>query len=425
MNYSETLKYLFERLPMYQRVGGAAYKANLDNTHQMTEMLGHPETKFKTLHIAGTNGKGSTAHLLASVLQECGYKTGLYTSPHHVDFRERIRINGQKIAEQWAVDFIARWRTRLEAIDLSFFEMTVGMAFQYFAEEAVDIAVVEVGMGGRLDSTNVITPLASVITNIGMDHNRFLGDTLPQIAVEKAGIIKNRVPVIIGESQAGVMPVFENIAQGCLAPITFADQNWQIKNDEANGVLSLFYQEQHSFDLNNPLQGSFQIKNLKTVMETIRVLQAGGLEIPTEALIRGIERVKENTGLRGRWQTLATKPLTIADSGHNREGIMEVVENLKAIHYHKLHFVLGVVNDKSLDGMLKLLPQDAEYYFCKADIPRGLAADELAIQAAGHGLSGNVFASVVAALQAAQAQAREDDLIFVGGSTFVVAEVLE
>jgi dihydrofolate synthase/folylpolyglutamate synthase len=391
----------------------------------MTGMLGHPESKFKTIHVAGTNGKGSTAHLLASIMQECGYKTGLYTSPHHVDFRERIRINGQKISEQWVVDFIDRWRTHLEAIELSFFEMTVGMAFQYFAEAQVDIAVIEVGMGGRLDSTNIIRPLAAVITNIGMDHNRFLGDTLPQIAVEKAGIIKEQIPIIIGESQDEVKPVFENTARGLQAPITFADQNWQVTNHKPNGTLSLLYKQEHRFDINFPLQGTFQIKNLKTVIETIRVLQESGLEIPSAALIGGIERVKENTGLRGRWQILNTKPLTIADSGHNREGIIEVVKNLKAIRYQKLHFVLGVVNDKSLDGMLALLPREAVYYFCKADIPRGLAVDILASQARAHGLNGNTYASVAKALQAAKAQAMEDDLIFVGGSTFVVAEVLE
>ncbi len=424
MNYSEILHYLFNRLPMFQRVGGAAYKANLDNTHKMCALLGHPEKEFKTVHIAGTNGKGSTSNLLASVFQECGYKTGLYTSPHYIDFRERIRVNGKMISEDWVVDFIAKWQNDLETIDLSFFEMTVGMAFQYFADQNVDIAVIEVGLGGRLDSTNVISPQASVITNIGLDHTRFLGNTLPKIALEKAGIIKQNIPVIIGETQAEVKLVFDKKAISSNAPISYADQGWQIVKLEDDSSIKIFYDGQLFLEVIYPLRGTYQNKNLKTVLETIRVLQQSGEAIPKGAIKKGIENIFANTGFQGRWQVLGNAPLVICDSGHNHEGIVEVVKNINIIKYKNLHFVFGVVNDKSLDEILDLLPTEAVYYFCKADIPRGLHASELAEKAASYQLKGNIFPSVKKAYEAAKQKAGPEDLIFVGGSTFVVAEVL-
>jgi len=409
---------------MFQRVGGAAYKANLDNTLKMCALLGHSENAFKAVHVAGTNGKGSTSNLLASVFQECGFKTGLYTSPHYLDFRERIRINGEMVTEDWVVDFIAKWQNDLENIELSFFEMTVGMAFQYFAEQKVDIAVIEVGLGGRLDSTNVITPLVSVITNIGMDHMRFLGNTLPEIAAEKAGIIKQNVPVIIGETQAEVKHVFDQTASAFGAPISYADQRWEIDKSGNESGISIYYDNQNFKDVIFPLKGAYQYKNLKTVLETISVLQQSGVEINKEAIKKGIENVLKNTGFQGRWQVLGKEPLIICDSGHNREGILEVVKNIEATQYSKLHFVFGVVNDKSIDGILELMPPEALYYFCKADIPRGLPANDLAEKAAGYQLKGEVYTSVKEAFQNAKQQACPDDLIFVGGSTFVVADVL-
>jgi dihydrofolate synthase / folylpolyglutamate synthase len=425
MDYAETLQYLFNRLPMYQRIGGAAYKASLENTISMCELLGNPHQKFKSIHVAGTNGKGSTSHLLASVLQEAGYKTGLYTSPHYVDFRERIKINGQMISKAQVVDFIAEWRKGFEAIDMSFFEMTVGMAFHFFAMQQVDIAVIEVGLGGRLDSTNVITPLASVITNIGMDHMRFLGNTLPEIAAEKAGIIKDKTPVVIGETHAAVKPVFEKAATQHQAPISFADAGWEIDTTNTSPALKIHYHDQLFIDVNFPLHGNYQHKNLKTVMETVRVLIESGMQISLPAIKRGIENVIGNTGFQGRWQIIGQNPLIVCDSGHNREGIAEIASYLKTLNYQKLHLVIGVVNDKSLSDILPLLPRDAAYYFCKANIPRGLPADELARQAAEIGLTGNIYPSVQQAFDAAKRNTAASDLIFVGGSTFVVAEVLE
>lgn len=425
MNFPETLQYLFNRLPMYQRIGGAAYKADLLNTIRMCELLGHPEKKFRSVHVAGTNGKGSTSHMLASVLQEAGFKTGLYTSPHFTDFRERIRINGQMIPEQKVVDFVAKWKSELEAIDLSFFEMTVGLAFQHFAEEKVDIAVIEVGLGGRLDSTNVITPEVSVVTNIGMDHMRFLGNTLPEIAAEKAGIIKPGIPVVIGETQLEVMEVFLKKAGESNAPLTFADQNLEVAEAAENSTLKVIRNGREELKLFFPLQGSYQKKNLITVLEPLHILNQAGLRLDKVAIRNGIRNIHRNTGFRGRWQVLGENPLIIADSGHNREGILQVIENIEKTAHKNLHFVLGVVNDKSLDDILLLLPKQARYYFCKADIPRGLPAEELEKSATKSGLKGTVFPSVKLAFEAARQNAHTDDMIFIGGSTFVVAEVLE
>ncbi len=429
MNYQETLSYLFEKLPMYHRIGAAAYKADLHNTLALCNLLGNPEKKLKTIHVGGTNGKGSTSHLLASILQESGYKTGLYTSPHYKDFRERIRINGEKIGEDVVIDFIGKWKHEFDRIGLSFFEMTVGMAFDYFVRENVDFAVIEVGLGGRLDSTNVITPLVSVITNIGMDHTRFLGDSLEQIAAEKAGIIKPGIPVIIGESHALTAPVFLEVSNRNNSPITFADQNWHIQQKsvkEGFEVINIHHQNQPLFqDFEFPLKGTFQHKNLKTVLQTLNELRHQKIEIQGISIRNGIRKVIQNTGLMGRWQIIGNNPLVICDSGHNEPAVKEIVDNLSAISYKTLRVVFGMVNDKDHDKVLKLLPKKAQYYFCKANIPRGLPADVLAEKASEAGIFGAVFNTVEEAFRSAQSESDKNDLIFVGGSIFIVAEVLQ
>jgi dihydrofolate synthase/folylpolyglutamate synthase len=425
MNYNQTLEYLFEKLPMYQRVGGAAYKADLNNTLALCKLLGNPREHFKTVHVAGTNGKGSTSHLIASVLQEAGYKTGLYTSPHYKDFRERIKINGQMVSREFVVEFIEKWKNDFEHIGLSFFEMTVGLAFSYFANEKIDVAIVEVGLGGRLDSTNIITPQVSVITNIGMDHMRFLGDTLPEIASEKAGIIKPGVPVVIGETQDEVKQVFINKAKENNSNILFADQVYELNNAGDEGAIDVLKEGKTLFqNLQFPLLGSYQLKNLLTSIATIEELKNCDFKISDEDELRGIERVIQNTGLQGRWQLLNKSPLAIADSGHNLDGIRQVIQNIKNIKFNKLHFVFGVVNDKALGEILAILPENATYYFCKANIPRGMDATLLWDDAKKHGLSGDRYPSVKDAYKAALAISKENDLVFVGGSTFVVAEVI-
>jgi dihydrofolate synthase/folylpolyglutamate synthase len=425
MNYSQTLDYLFDKLPMYQRIGGAAYKADLNNTIALCDLLGYPQKRFKTVHVAGTNGKGSTSHMIASVLQEAGYKTGLYTSPHFKDFRERIKVNGQMIPEEFVVGFVEKWKLDFEQIGLSFFEMTVGLAFSYFAGEEVDIAVVEVGLGGRLDSTNIITPAVSVITNIGFDHMRFLGDTLPEIASEKAGIIKPKIPVVVGETQEVIKQVFINKALENNTEIVFADQKFCIGAKAGDGSIEVLYKgEPYLQKIRFPLLGSYQLKNLLTTVAAFKELSESGFNISKEDQIRGIEKVIINTGLQGRWQVLQKQPLVIADSGHNLDGIRQVVENIKTIKYNRLRFVFGMVNDKALGDILEILPKDATYYFCKANIPRGMDANLLQAEAKMYGLSGEVYCSVTEAYQAALAESDEKDLLFIGGSTFVVAEVL-
>ena len=405
MNYRETLDYMYSQLPMFQRVGPAAYKADLSNTLALCRILGNPENSFRSVHVAGTNGKGSVSHTIASVLQEAGYKTGLYTSPHLKDFRERIKINGQMIPEETVVKFIAAYKEQFEGLRLSFFEMTVGMAFDHFREERVDIAVIETGMGGRLDSTNVITPLISVITNIGYDHMQFLGDTLDKIAGEKAAIIKPGIPAIIGESQDEIKFVFVTRANKVSAPLTFADKEYNTSIEPA-------------------LKGPWQRKNLLTVIATIDVLSKAGFTISQEDMERGIRHVIENTGLSGRWQILQKDPLAICDIGHNSDGMREVLKMIRSTTHDKLHFVLGLVGDKNADPVLKMLPATATYYFCKAAIPRAMPAADLKEQACAHGLQGNIFESVSEAYHAALASAAANDLVFVGGSTFVVAEIL-
>ena len=428
MNYAETLDWMFNKLPMYQRIGSAAYKADLNNTIALLNLLGNPHTKFKSVHIAGTNGKGSTSHLLASVFQEAGYKTGLYTSPHLRDFRERIRINGEMIAEDAVVDFITAHKDEFERMELSFFEMTVGMAFDYFAKEKVDIAIVEVGMGGRLDSTNLITPELSVITNIGLDHVKFLGDTMEKIAGEKAGIIKKGIPVVIGETQFETHQVFEDKANECGSPLYFADQIFDCDkiHIESNTMQKFDLWKDSELYLEAveiPLMGNYQQKNLTTVVCALDLLRER-FDLSEDDIREGIAKVIRNTHLMGRWQILNNDPLTIADTGHNVAGITEVVRQLAEMSYDRLHFVIGMVNDKDIDNVLQILPHNCEYYFCKADIPRGLDANILAEKAFAMGLRGQVFESVGHAYRSALNAAHFGDVVFVGGSNFVVAEVV-
>ena len=428
MNYNETLNWMFNKLPMYQRIGASAYKADLNTTIEIINYLDNPQHSFKSIHIAGTNGKGSTSHSLASVFQEAGYKTGLYTSPHLRDFRERIRINGEMIPENEVVEFIEKHKNKLEELELSFFEMTVAMAFDYFRKEKVDIAIIEVGMGGRLDSTNVINPELCVITNISLDHVKFLGENEGQIAVEKAGIIKPETAVVIGETQEGSKDVFIETAKEKNSPIFFADKIMECKKDD---TYSIEYQkfdiyknnELYLKDLKYPLLGNYQKKNLATVICALDILK-DSFKIEETHIINGLANVVKNTSLMGRWQVINRNPLAIADTGHNVAGINEVNRQLAETKYNKLHFVLSVVNDKDIDGILQLLPKEAEYYFCKADIPRGLSADILAEKAINCGLQGKVYESVHQAYSTALGNAQEGDLVFVGGSNFTVAEVV-
>jgi dihydrofolate synthase / folylpolyglutamate synthase len=414
---------------MYHRTGPAAYKPGLDNTINLCKIVGNPEDKFKSIHIAGTNGKGSTSHLLASILQEAGYKTALYTSPHLKDFRERIKINGQNIPEQYVVDFVKHYRKETEHIKPSFFEWTVALAFKYFADEKIDIAVIETGLGGRLDSTNVITPLISIITNISNDHANLLGDTLPKIAAEKAGIIKSHIPVVIGESQEEVKFVFEEKSAIQKAPFSFADIDYQFIMRErifSDGKLVLKFDvegKKNWKNLESPLSGNYQQKNFLTVIKAVEVLSKK-LNLPDDSVKKGFSKVIENTGLMGRWQVLNKNPLAICDTGHNEAGIKLIVEQINQTPHENLHFVLGMANDKDVSSILKLLPKKASYYFCKANIPRGLDALELMNSASEFSLTGKVFPSVPAAYHAALEAASQNDLVFVGGSTFVVAEVV-
>jgi len=434
MNYQQTLDYLYSQLPMFTRDGPSAFKKDLTNTIELCTRLGDPQDKFKSIHIGGTNGKGSTSHMLAAILQTAGYKTGLYTSPHLRDFRERIRINGEMISEQAVVDFVARHKTDFEEIKPSFFEMTVAMAFDAFVKEQVEIAIIEVGLGGRLDSTNIITPLLSVITNIGWDHVNMLGDTLQLIAGEKAGIIKPNIPVIVGEYQPEVADIFINKANERKAPIRFASEDWDIEvkgeRQKAKGEEFLDIEvrkkdsELKTQDLRLDLPGTYQLKNVKAVLSAVDELREQGFTITDEHIHTALRQVKILTGLHGRWEVLSHHPLTICDTGHNPEGIAEVLKNIQNVPYKQLHFVMGVVNDKDISKILAMLPKSAIYYFCKPDIPRGLDSDGLKQQAAKFGLAGKNYPTVKAAFKAAQNNAGDNDLVFVGGSTFVVAEVV-
>ncbi|WP_396195100.1 bifunctional folylpolyglutamate synthase/dihydrofolate synthase [Flavobacterium sp.] len=406
MNYQDTLNWMFNQLPMYQTQGATAYRKDITNTVLLSNHLGNPEVQLKCIHVAGTNGKGSTSHLLASVLMEAGYKVGLYTSPHLKDYRERITINGEPISEAYVCRFIAENKSFFETHNLSFFEMSVGLAFDYFVQEQTDINIIEVGMGGRLDATNIITPLISVITNIGLDHTQFLGDTLEAIAFEKAGIIKTNVPVVIGEYLPQTKPVFVLKANETNSEIYFAAD--LVQEDYPCGLL-----------------GDYQFYNKKTVIQTLRVLQGKQLLTVSEEHIKsGFLKVIDNTNLQGRWQQLGTHPKIICDTAHNAHGLAIVLNQLKKEAYHQLHIVLGVVNDKKLDDILTLFPKNAKYYFCKPDIPRGLEASVLREKAMLFGLKGEIYDSVSAAYDNSRKNAAANDFIYVGGSTFVVAEIL-
>lgn len=403
MTYQETLDYLFGRLPIYQRTGAAAYKADIGNIVAASKYLGNPHTQFKSVHIAGTNGKGSTAHMLSSILQESGYKVGLYTSPHLKDFRERIRINGKMIAEQEVVDFVKESKAIFEEMELSFFEFTVAMAFDYFANQQVDIAIIETGLGGRLDSTNILNPELTIITNIGLDHTNLLGNTLEKIAVEKGGIIKENTPIIIGRKQKETNTIFQNIAKEKNAHLMYSEPQQNYATD---------------------LKGEYQKENINTTITAIEQLQEQGWAINSSNIEQGLLKIVANTQLLGRWQTLSEIPHIICDTGHNEDGIKQISKQLKNTKYEQLHFVFGTVNDKNLDSILSHLPKNASYYFCQANIPRAMDAKELQQKSAKYELKGNVFTIVKQALSKAKENANASDLIFVGGSTFVVAEAL-
>ncbi|MDD4109195.1 MAG: bifunctional folylpolyglutamate synthase/dihydrofolate synthase [Prolixibacteraceae bacterium] len=431
MNYSDTLEFLLSRLPMFQRIGPAAYKNSLDNILSLDEIYDHPHKRFKTIHVAGTNGKGSVSHMLASILQSAGYRTGLYTSPHLKDFRERIRINGKMILKSEVVRWVRDFRRRNipEETDPSFFEITVAMAFDLFARKSVDVAVIEVGLGGRLDSTNIITPEVSVITNIGLDHTALLGDTLEKIAIEKAGIIKQGVPVVIGSFCNETSAVFENISALKNSPLFFAAREYIVKYALAdlsgNQVIATGKNGLPVLPgLTLDLKGMYQHKNLPTVLKTVDILREKGWLIGDDDIYRGLSQVVKTTGLQGRWQVIGNNPLVVADTAHNADGISEVVRQIRQTPYKVMHIVFGMVSDKDPHGVLRLLPKEAIYYFTKADIPRALDETKLKSIANQIGLNGSKYPTVKAAYEAAVNNAGKDDFIFIGGSTFVVAEVL-
>lgn len=428
MNYQQTLDYLYAKLPMFTKVGASALKDGLTNIISFCEVLNHPEHRFKTIHVAGTNGKGSTSHMLAAILQTAGYKTGLYTSPHLKDFRERIKINGEMIAEEEVISFVKDNSKAINNISPSFFEVTVALAFDHFAKNKVDVAVIEVGLGGRLDSTNIINPEISVITNIGLDHVNILGNTLEQIASEKAGIIKKNTPVIIGEYLEETKPVFINKANAEDVPIYFASETIGIElKERAAEALSLIAKtdsESSSLHIELDLTATYQLKNIKTVLATIKELRKKDFIISNQHLQKALKQVKSLTGLMGRWQTLQTQPLVICDNGHNEDGISEVLKNIELTPFQNLHMVIGMVKDKDISKVLSLLPKEATYYFCSPDLERAKPAEELAKEATEFGLKGKVYSSVKEALENAVKSAEKEDLIFIGGSTFVVAEVV-
>jgi dihydrofolate synthase / folylpolyglutamate synthase len=431
ITYQQVLDYLYSQLPMFQRTGAAAYKDNLDNTIRLDEMFGHPHQSFKTIHVAGTNGKGSVSHMLASILQEAGYKTGLYTSPHLKDFRERIRVNGEMITEDAVVEFteLFQQKNEIENLEPSFFELTVSMAFDYFRSMKVDVAVIEVGLGGRLDSTNIITPEISIITNISFDHMALLGDTLPKIAAEKAGIIKKDVPVMVGETSPETSFVFEQFAEKVQTKLAFADQEYRTDYSmltiDGNQSLNITKNDELFYaDLKLDLLGNYQRHNVPTVLKAIDLLNEQGWNLSERNIRTGLLNVIPNTGLLGRWQIIGHNPFVICDTGHNPAGIKLVVEQINQTAWKQLHVVIGMVSDKDQDEVLSLLPGNARYYFTKASIPRAAEPEVLAAKAERFGLKGDCYPTVRQALSAALANAGENDLVFVGGSTFVVAEIL-
>ncbi len=427
MNYEQTINYLFTRLPVFSRIGAAAYKPNLDNTIRLCESLDDPHTKFKSVHIAGTNGKGSVSHMLAAILQMAGYKTGLYTSPHLKDFRERIRVNGEMVSQQFVIDFTKKINPLIEEIEPSFFEITVAMAFDYFAQEKCDIAIIETGLGGRLDSTNIITPELSIITNIGWDHMNLLGDSLEKIAGEKAGIIKDHVPVIVGEVLKETLPVFEKMATDKKATLIIASQKrqaleWKWEKHE----LVVEIAEEHKTDhkvYHLDLPGLYQTKNILTVLEACSQLQRLGWNIDSAVIRKALQQVKKLTGLHGRWDVIHEHPLVVLDVGHNEDGIKQLLKQIELTDHHELHIILGMVNDKEIDKVLKLLPDTAHYYFTQAQIPRAIPAHDLYKKATIYKLNGNYYPDVNTALKEAKVKAHKNDLVIVCGSVFLVAEV--
>lgn len=427
MNYKETIDFLYKALPMFSHIGTAALKKDLTNTILLCNRLGYPQNNFKTIHVAGTNGKGSVSHMLAAVLQTAGYRTGLYTSPHLKDFRERIRVNGIMIDEGFVVSFTEKVKPLIEEVKPSFFEITVTMAFEYFSEQQVDIAVIETGLGGRLDSTNVIMPVLSVITNIGWDHMHILGDTLEQIALEKAGIIKQEVPVVVGEILPETESVFTTVAVERKAPLVMAArERYADAYSYINQQLSV--EIVHSVDNNKQnylldLPGIYQVKNLVTSLAAIDQLQKGGWLIPEKAIAYGLKHTKKITGLHGRWEIIQHQPIVVLDVAHNEGGIRQIAEQLELTDYHNLHIVIGMVKDKEINKVMQLLPQEASYYFTKAQTPRAMPEDQLAAIAATYGLTGHHFPGVNIALQNALSRAHKDDLVLVCGSVFVVGEV--
>jgi len=427
MNYQQTIDYLFSRLPMFSRIGAAAYKTDLTNTAKLCAFLGNPQTKFKSIHVAGTNGKGSVSHMLAAVLQVAGYKTGLYTSPHLKDFRERIKVNGEMVNENFVTTFTQKIKSLIEEIEPSFFEITVAMAFDHFVQEQVDVAVIEVGLGGRLDSTNIITPELSIITNIGWDHMNMLGDSLEKIAFEKAGIIKPGVPIVIGEMQSRTQPVFEQRAKEKGSPLFIAaqkrqvtDWNWE-KHELAVEVSNEHKTDHRVYHLDLP--GIYQTKNLLTVLEACSQLQQQGWKIDNEITEQGLRQVKKLTGLHGRWEIIHQSPMVVLDVAHNEDGIQELIQQAELMEHRQLHIIIGMVKDKEVEKILSLLPKNARYYFTKAQIPRAMSEDELTVKATIAELRGSTYSEVNNALQDALLHAHRDDLIIVCGSVFLVGEI--
>lgn len=424
MTYTETVEYLFNSTPMFQNVGSAGYKEGLDNTITLDNHFDNPHKKFKTIHIGGTNGKGSCSHTIAAILQSAGYKVGLFTSPHLVDFRERIRINGVMIPEQYVVDFVENEKDFFEPLHPSFFELTTALAFKYFAENNVDIAVIEVGLGGRLDCTNIISPILSVITNIGFDHIQFLGNTLEKIASEKAGIIKNNTPAVIGETTPETRIVFTQKATSTNSAIYLAEENDIILSYKHSHNGGIDYVTKTYGTIHGELSGLCQIKNTATILTAINVLAKIGLAIQPENIIEGFKHVCELTGLRGRWEKIDENPITICDTGHNVNGLEYIVRQLQQQKYEKLHIVFGMVNDKDIEGVLSIMPKDATYYFCQASVKRAMPSQQLKTLAEAHELKGNTFANVLDAYNSARQNASQNDFIYIGGSSFIVADLI-
>lgn len=425
MNYEETLDYLYNSAPLFQHIGKDAYKEGLENTYLLDEHFNHPHRNFRTIHVAGTNGKGSCSHTLAAILQSAGYKTGLYTSPHLIDFRERIRINGIPVSKEFVVDFVEKHRDFFEPLHPSFFELTTAMAFHYFARQQVDVAIIEVGLGGRLDCTNIIRPDLCVITNISFDHTQFLGNTLAKIAGEKAGIIKEGIPVVIGETTPETKPVFSGRAKEVNAPILFSEEEQLLLESTVNEKGKRIYQTTDYKDLEGELGGLCQIKNTNTLLSSIRQLQQRGYRLTEQDVRKGFSQVCKLTGLMGRWQKLEESPTLVCDTGHNVGGISYIAEQLSNQKYERLHIVIGMVNDKDISGVLAMLPQDAVYYFTKASVKRALPEKELQNLAQTSGLQGETYPDVQAAVTAAKEKAGAKDFIFVGGSSFIVADLLK